>query len=486
MRSLQARLILILMLLIGAAMASGLVMLALFEQSTTARIGQASAQAGRSCGAIAQAYRFYTAGWQGGGRDLTDPGFRKDLTDVVFTALRDRQNIEGGLWQAETGVFAYAFPTYEGGPKTDVPEAELPRILATNRSAIADDRLEISEMDSRSQALLIAACPLPGPVIGLTAWTMTRVHSIGTAMYWQLLAGLAALVTAVAGASFVVIRLIINWSRHLRRIEVALAASGEELPLLPQTGERELDRIVATLNDTGHRLKASRQEAERLSRAMAQGERLAAVGRVAAGVAHEIRSPIAAMRLKAEMALTRPPERKDQALQVVIDQVDRLNALVTRMLAVCEREAPKLEEVELAPFMNGCAAALLSEARHRAILVEIAAEPVMARFDPHQMGRALECLVLNAVQADPSGPIALKVEIEGRSRLVFSVTDHGHGPPEAISRHLFDPFVTGRPEGAGLGLSIVREVAEAHNGIADFQRVNGATVFRVTIPWPAS
>lgn len=485
-RSLRARLLVILMLLFCAAVASALVMLALFQQSTAARIGQASALVGRSCGAVAQSYRFYTAGWNGGVRNLGDAAFREDLAHVVFTALRDRENIEGGLWQAEAGPFAYAFPTYEGsGPKTDLPAAELPRIVAANRTAQNDDRIEIARIDARSQTLLIAACPLPGPVVGLTAWTMTRVHSTGSVMYLQLLGGLAALLIAVSGASLLVAKLLATWSRHVRRIELTLAATTGDLPILNVTGERELDRIISTLNDTGRRLRSSRLEAERLAKTVAEGDRLGAVGRVAAGVAHEIRSPIAAMRLKAEMALTRTPERKDQALRLVIDQVDRLDALVRRLLAVAEREPPRIEDVDLPAFLNACATRMTIEARRLGSEIDVVVLTGMARFDPSQMDRALSCLLTNALQEENPGRVVLRAGEENGS-LVLSVSDHGVGPPETIRDHLFDPFVTGRPEGAGLGLSIVREIAEAHNGVADFQRRDGATVFRVVIPWLAS
>ncbi len=135
-RSLRTRLVLILVLLVAAATASGFVMFALFQQSTTAQIGQAAAVAGRACDSIGRAYRFYTTGWTAGPPDLSDAGLRRDLTAVAFTALRDKPMIEGGLWQSEVGPIAYAFPTYEGsGPKTDVPQAELPRIVATNQQA---------------------------------------------------------------------------------------------------------------------------------------------------------------------------------------------------------------------------------------------------------------------------------------------------------------------------------------------------------------
>ena len=140
-RSLRGRLIVLLVLLVAAAGAAGALMVGLFRQSATAQAGQAEAEIGRACDAIGGAYRFYSAGWQGPAAGSNNDALRRDLTTVVQTALRDRPGIEGGIWQGDAGSLAYAFPTYQGsGPKTDVPQAELPRIQAVNQAALASDR----------------------------------------------------------------------------------------------------------------------------------------------------------------------------------------------------------------------------------------------------------------------------------------------------------------------------------------------------------
>jgi hypothetical protein len=77
--------------------------------------------------------------------------------------------IEDGIWQADAGPVAYAFPTYQGSrPKTDLPQAELPRIQMINQAALAEDRQASSRYDAASQILLMTACPLPGPIPSLT------------------------------------------------------------------------------------------------------------------------------------------------------------------------------------------------------------------------------------------------------------------------------------------------------------------------------
>lgn len=486
-RSLLGRLIAILALLLAAALASGFVMFQLFEQSTVARIGQASAVAGQSCGAIARAYRFYTADWHGETPDPSGAALHRDLAAVAATALNDKAGVEGGLWQAEAGSIAYAFPTYEGsGPKTDLPLAELPRIRAAALAALTDDRPQIARFDTPSQALLIASCPLSGPIPSLAAWTMTRVHSFAGETYDHLMAGLAILSASVVGATALAGLLVLTWTRHVGRIEAAFAAAGgDDLPRLVATGERELDRIVSAMNDAGRRLAQSHDRTRALSRQVAEAERLAAIGRVTAGIAHEIRNPIAAMRLKAESALRGGDERKVQALALVIAQVDRLDVLVRRLLTAAERDPPRRELTALAPFLADCAEAHRPAAGGRGLALAVAAEAEAAWFDPAQIRRALDNLLANALAAATSGTVTLAAAIV-EDRLVLSVADEGEGPPEAIGATLFEPFVTGRPEGAGLGLSIVREIARAHGGTALLARHDGTTTFRIEIPWRMS
>jgi signal transduction histidine kinase len=217
---------------------------------------------------------------------------------------------------------------------------------------------------------------------------------------------------------------------------------------------------------------------------VASGERLAAVGRVTAGVAHEIRNPIAAMRLAAEVALTKS-ERREQTLRLVIQQVDRLDNLVQRLLTASEREPLRPQSVSLASFLETCAEAHREGAAAKGMTIATATGVEKGWFDPDQMSRALNNLLVNAVQEGGSGPVRL----EARSRegeLVLSVSDRGAGPPAAINDHLFDPFVTGKPDRSGLGLAIVREIAAAHGGRAEFERLEGETVFQIVTPWRES
>ena len=289
---------------------------------------------------------------------------------------------------------------------------------------------------------------------------------------------------AVTGATAMAAALIMTWSKHVGRIVSALAAQKGELPPLELTGERELDNIVRALNEAGQRLNAFRETTDRLARQVASGERLAAVGRVAAGVAHEIRNPIAAMRLGAELALTKS-ERREQTLRLVISQVDRLELLIRRLLTASEREPLRPQSVSLAPFLETCAEVHRHEAAAKGVTISTSTEVEKGWFDPDQMSRALNNLLINAVQEGGSGPVRLAARAR-EGKLVLSVSDRGAGPPAAIQDHLFDPFVSGKPDRTGLGLAIVREIAAAHDGRVEFERLEGVTVFQIVTPWRES
>jgi signal transduction histidine kinase len=488
LRSLRGRLVVLLLLLVTAAVAAGILMLDLFRQSATAQTGRAEAEIGRACDAIADAYRFYGVGWETTMRHLDNEGLRRDLTAVVQTALRNRPGIEGGIWQTEAGSLAYAFPTYEGGgPKTDVPQAELPRIQAVNRAAIAEERQASSHYDASSQILLLTACPLPGLVPALTGWTMTRVFTFAGRGYRQLMAGLRILFASVFAAAGLLTRLTMTWSRHVAQIERALQAHDiANLPILPTTGERELDRIVTALNEAGRRIAAARQRADQLGRQVASGERLAAIGRLSAGVAHEIRNPIAAMRLRAENALAGDAERKRQALSMILEQIGRLEMILRRLLTVTERDEPRREFVALRLFLDRCAGLHAELARAKGIMLACQADEAEARFDADQMRGAVDNLILNAIQAAPAKSRILITARHQSGNLVLSVQDEGAGPPGHIRDQLFEPFVTGRAEGTGLGLSIVREVAAAHGGTARLVDSPAGTTFEIIVPWQSS
>jgi signal transduction histidine kinase len=474
MRSLRVRLLVLWLLSLLACAAVGVLLVQLYRQSSTAQTGQAEAVIARACDLVRDRYAFYTAGWRGPAPSLSDTEFRGDLTAAVTLALARQEGVEGGIWQTDAGSLAYAFPTYPGGErKTDLPAAEEERIQAVNGQAAREEQPVTRIFASRTQTLLLQACPLGGPIPGLTAWTMTRVPAAPG--FERLRLGLGVLLALVLGSSGWLTWLVAVWARHIGAMEAALAREDSgTIPVLAPTGERELDRIVAALNGARRRLEASRRRSEELVVRVGAAERLAALGRVAAGVAHEIRNPIAAMRLRAENALAGDDARRRRALTDMLAQIARLDGLVSELLAMTQRHAPQPVSVALGPFLAACADRHRDEAARRGVAIATDSRVERACLDPEIAGRILDNLLLNALRhvREDSGRVDMvATEEEGQLRIV--VADTGPGVAPELREHLFEPFVTGRADGTGLGLAIARELADAHGGRLSLLRGGG-------------
>jgi signal transduction histidine kinase len=447
-----------------ACIAVGLLLLQLYQQSTEAQVGRAEAVVARACDLIRDRYGFYAAGWPGPRTGQIDDTLRADLATAVGIALAHQDGVEGGIWQSEAGPLAYSFPTYEGtGPKTDLPTAERDQIQAVNQQAARDEQSVDRHAISGTQTLLLHACTLPGPIGGLTAWTMTRVRAAQGFQPLEIglgvLFGLMVLMSAWLG------RTLLVWGRHVRGIESALRGAGADgMPKVARTGERELDQIIDALNEAGSRLGEARSHADTMAKRAARAERLAALGRVAAGIAHEIRNPIAAARLQGENALAGDDARRRDAIGDMLGQIDRLDGLVAELLAMTQRVEPKPVRVELFGFLQDQLAQHKETAAAKALDISVQGAEGTAMLDPVVIGRVLDNLVTNAIRHAPKGGSVTLAAERGPGHLTLVVSDTGTGVSPDMAEHLFEPFVTGRPEGTGLGLAIARELADAHHG----------------------
>lgn len=478
---------------LAACVAVAFLLFQLYQQSMDAQVGRAEAVIAHACDLIRDRYSFYTVGWSGPQPGQTDARLRSDLANAVGMALAQQSGVEGGIWKSEAGPLAYAFPTYEGtGPKTDLPLAERDQIQAMNQQAARDEQAVARHVSSGSQTLLLQACPLSGPISGLTAWTMTRVRAVQGFQPLEL--GLGVLFALMVLMSAWLGRTLLVWGRHVRGIEDALhLADAIGLPTVKRTGERELDKIIDALNQAGLRVAEARQEADRMAKRAVHAERLAALGRVAAGVAHEIRNPIAAARLQGENALAGDDMRRREAIGDMLGQIERLDGLVGELLAMTQRVEPKPVCMDLSAFLSEQVDRHKEIALAKSLTISVRNGSGLAMIDPVVIGRVLDNLMTNAIRHTPDcGVITLSADHQP-GLLVLTVEDSGPGVPVDMTDRLFEPFVTGRPEGTGLGLAIARELTDAHGGrlvLRSAGTASGGAVFAVELPqeavWPRS
>ncbi|MDX2336669.1 hypothetical protein, partial [Brevundimonas vesicularis] len=121
-------------MLVVSGVATGYLLFESFQQTANARLARSEELVARACRDLADRYQFFVVGWTG---EPIDDQLKQQLTTVTRTALAGAPGVEGGVWQADEGSLAYAFPTYEGtGPKTDLPSAELNTIRDVNAEAL--------------------------------------------------------------------------------------------------------------------------------------------------------------------------------------------------------------------------------------------------------------------------------------------------------------------------------------------------------------
>jgi len=219
-------------------------------------------------------------------------------------------------------------------------------------------------------------------------------------------------------------------------------------------------------------------------------ERLAALGEMAAVLAHEIRNPLGAIKGLAQVLDERAPVTSpDRELtETIVRETVRLERLVADLLAYARPRPPERRAVNLAALARQAADLMAGEAGAAGvrIVVETPAQSAVAWGDAGQVAQLLTNLLLNAVQAMPGGgTVRVTVGAEGPAVRV-TVADEGPGIPPQDAARLFEPFYTTRPKGTGLGLAICRRIAQAHGGGITLESHGGRGArLRVDLPRPA-
>ena len=210
------------------------------------------------------------------------------------------------------------------------------------------------------------------------------------------------------------------------------------------------------------------REVQALQKALARSQRLASLGSLAAGVAHEIRNPLSSIKGFATYFRERYsliPEDKEVSL-IMIQEVDRLNRVVSQLLAFAKPVAIAKQPVPISDVIHKTLKLMEQQSRDRQIDIETKIPPglPLVPMDPDQMGQVLLNLLLNSVEAlDRGGRIMISASLN-QDRLILQISDNGSGISETDLSQIFDLYFTTKTSGTGLGLAIVHNIVEAHDG----------------------
>jgi len=233
-------------------------------------------------------------------------------------------------------------------------------------------------------------------------------------------------------------------------------------------------------------------DVRRLERGARMQQRLAAVGEMAAGIAHEIRNPLASMSgsiqvLRQELPLT---DEQAQLMDIVLRESERLNDTIKSFLAYARPQRVTLTRLDIRRVVQDTATLLRNSAEVReehVVAVDLPSQPVWFDADENQVRQILWNLATNGVRAMPAGGrllMSAKVQQEGGvEELTITIGDEGRGIPPSELDQLFQPFRSSFDKGTGLGLAIVHRIVTDYNGsIQVSSTVGNGTTVRVRLP----
>jgi len=395
----------------------------------------------------------------------------KGITDTVLMAYPE---IKGGMFlPRESRITGYSFPdaSPEEAAITDT-ETEVIQLLAEQAEAAGEI---VTYSNWRGNDLIVGAAIASDEIV---VWTLYRAPGwryplIGA--NWLLAALVFSSLLGVGGIISIWYRLhsgVREIQKGLHRLETDFSF---RLPAVPG----DLGQVALDINDMAERRMA-------LEEKLRQQDRLAALGKVVSGVAHEVRNPLNSIKLTLQLLERRLKKGMAVSNEVpeCLEEIDRLDAIVGRLLAFGRPVIANRRTQEITPVVMQAIRMVQDPARKKNIRIETAFPETKhtADIDGQQIVQVLINLLLNAVEASAEAGI-VTISVDAAPPYVrISITDEGDRIPDDVRPHIFDAYYTTKPEGNGLGLAVSREIAMNHGGLLEFNSEAAGTTFTLLLP----
>jgi signal transduction histidine kinase len=358
--------------------------------------------------------------------------------------------------------------TFDSLISTAAPDA-LRDVIAQSE---ASGSFAVAEVPVADGTLCIGAAPMMGQRYAWAAYVITTSRWSPVLRIVGVMLGLVSVLLVLAS-----LHAIGSIQRGANALRGSLSALSTDLGSpVPRPNVRELSDIADGIASLA--LDLSRAQA-----ALTERERLAVLGRVTAGLAHELRNPLAAIKLQIDLACREPnaPQAIVDKLSGALDEIGRLDRLVKDLLTVAVRRTGPRQEIEVADLVKKRVELLTPFADDRQVAVDIAGS-ARAAIEADSIARVIDNLLRNAIEASPIGA-CVQIEISNaRAHMHVRIVDRGSGIHAERRAELFEPFFTTKADGVGLGLALSRAIASAHGGALSYVRENGTTIFELSLP----
>jgi len=422
------------------------------------------------------------------------------LSDLSRSVLQGVVGVQGGFYSSSQHALAgYSFPTSAESveqPSADDVSADLrSSVREVARDAALSGGHSERVLTSGQEITLVDAIPIrDGQYYVGSAWTMMRLKGLPGANRFRtylIAVGLGIAALACVLLTLLVVRGLQNGVRKiedgLKNLEQNLAS---EIPI--ETDPDEIRHIARAINRLGTALKDKIESEKRIEDRLRHAERLAALGRLIAGVAHEVRNPLATIRLRLQMC-QQDSANSDvmESCVIALQEVERLNGMVNRLLSFSRPVHLQTEPINLGRLVEQRLGNFADLARQRNVkfIAKLSEGSGLVLADQNRMAQVFDNIIQNAIDAmsESGGTLCVHVATEARTpestEVCVEFNDTGEGISSDAINRIFDPFFTTKATGTGLGLSICHELVQAHGGEINVASAEGCgTTVRVILP----
>jgi signal transduction histidine kinase len=399
-----------------------------------------------------------------------------ELRQVSYEVLRSYPDVEGG-YLLNKDVIGHSFPTYtEPGSILRQPPLEHQEVLSALDESRRTGRVASRVLQDQKDLVLVAV--LANPDSELPAWSLRRIFNFSDSSEINKRLLLVAVMLVALVAIGIVLRLTFSLQRGFAIIQEGLERLRTDFNYRLPDQNHELRNIVQAVNT----MADGRQKLETDLR---REDRLRVMGRVVAGIAHEIRNPLNSIRLSTRLLAKRMEGQATAAeiITLITNEIDRLDSLLKSLLVFGADEPGKMRQQPLQPVLERTLALVKPHAEEHGVMIRVTAPgECEALVDGNYLQQALMNLLLNAIDASGhNGEVGLSLR-PANGHVEISVEDSGPGLTPEQQERIFEAFYTTKAGGTGLGLAVTKTLLEKMGAtIESGKGVRGAR-FRVLLP----
>ncbi|MBM4168024.1 MAG: hypothetical protein FJ215_02540 [Ignavibacteria bacterium] len=392
------------------------------------------------------------------------------LVTITREELANATDVQAGFYHSIWKKYLAAGLPSDTTASMELYNRYLPVLV---RATVEEQREQWSQHESGNSHVVIVTKPVytRGRLVGV-AWAFDSLEDqlsgptpFNVIPFLQIMAVLGILL-----ASY----FVINLRNEIDSIRKGLELMKQDLTQRPRPAPGELRDITDSISELAETILVQQKDRETLQRTVQQKEKLASLGKVVAGVAHEIRTPLSA--IKTRVQLWQRSRNKKQALsqesmELVVSELDRMEKSVQKLLYFSKQRKLNLQRTDLHELIESTLRTLKERLQRRRIRVtrQFAGGGLWADVDRLELREVIINLLTNAIDALPrGGEICIHTSADAeKGTVTIGVEDSGKGIASDVAERMFDPFFTTKETGTVLGLSTAYEIARAHDGFIE-------------------